>query len=137
MIEIKYRLWNNDQSCWIKDGIWGVDGETGRVFHISTGELLPRCIFSQYIGDKDKHQKEIYTGDIMKDENGKHHLIDWWNGNGCSQDEGTHEYNGIYAIQKGWGSCLTRFDTSKMEVVGNVFENPELLEEDSDLILLS
>jgi uncharacterized phage protein (TIGR01671 family) len=79
------------------------------------------CIFEQYTGHKDKHGQEIYEGDIVEYTtryygNEKRHrkVVEW--GEWDSDDFGMPHNLGY-------------FDLSEyMEVIGNIHENPELLE---------
>lgn len=84
----------------------------------------------QYTGLKDKNGKEIYEGDILHlFGKGYHEGVDY---NGCVQflDGGFCVTDGY----KEWG--LRRYDLSRcdleLEVVGNIYENPKLLESEVD-----
>lgn len=76
----------------------------------------PDLELMQFTGLKDKNGKEIYEGDIVKD-------FDW--------EERLCEvaFNGwswrLKNIQSGWWKDWS----SDLEVIGNIYENPELLEE--------
>jgi uncharacterized phage protein (TIGR01671 family) len=76
----------------------------------------------QYTGLKDKNAKEIYEGDIIKSKyySGKPFLIEWKNleNCGCCSDDSGPGFNfkGIEDDEK-----------AKIEVIGNIYENPELL----------
>lgn len=82
----------------------------------------------QFIGSKDKNDNEIYEGDIVKDEAGRIYLVKF----------GIYEREFERFIMSGNGWHLERLKENKIdypsmvigdwfEVIGNCFENPELL----------
>ena len=82
---------------------------------------LEDSILMQYTGLKDKNGVEIYEGDILKQENsiGKH-----------SYDIVIYD-NHIHELSHG-GSVFgfhieNCWDINRIEVIGNVYENPELI----------
>ena len=70
-------------------------------------------ILMQFTGLKDKNGKEIYEGDIVKDEFGV---------------DVVHFYEGEFKKKSGesCGCSIGRLGTKDMEVIGNIYENPEL-----------
>ena len=122
--EIKFRAWDLD----LKQMIY---------FDISDTIALARLKIMQYIGLKDKNDKEIYEGDIVVQ-----NCYLWF-------DDGKPNYRGtvemIYqqwqvvahcvnpnkqGISDGMNESINPIgweEKSDWEVIGNIFENPELL----------
>lgn len=88
------------------------------------------AVVEQYTGLKDKNDKEIYEGDIVKQLmyvlEGKECITTWvvrWNNNEFCYD--LHRVSGaLYG-----DSMMSSGDAKDYEVIGNIHENPELLEE--------
>lgn len=74
-------------------------------------EVLPKTV-GQFTGLLDKNQKEIYSGDIDKNKG----VVVWM------QD--TCEY--VFEKENGY-KCLTQCMTDEVEIIGNTFENGDLL----------
>jgi hypothetical protein len=64
----------------------------------------------QFTGLHDKNGKEIYEGDIVKSGNFTDSVIYWRCGFGTGE-----------------GQDFTPLDQNVIEVIGNIYENPELL----------
>jgi uncharacterized phage protein (TIGR01671 family) len=123
MREIKFRAWNEEDKRFDNynlaieaDGsIWSIGGE---VYPIDKDKY----VISQYTGLKDRSGVEIYEGDIVRG-------TERWNQNTVFEIK--------YEILENCGDCFTddgigfNFHMNKpdvVKVIGNRFQNPELLE---------
>jgi len=80
-------------------------------------------ILMQYTGLKDKNGKEIYEGDIIKNIDGYVH----WG----KYEDGEYVYNVYTWVLNKYGTVLSEMVLTykNVEVIGNIYENPELLGE--------
>lgn len=127
MRELKFRSWLKNYNCYAD--VLGF--EQGRLFvQFQSGERsqhrlyvpIEDCILEQYTGLEDKNGKDIYEGDIVEygtcyygNEKRHRKVVEWkeWD----SDDFGEPHNLGYSNLSE----C--------MEVIGNVHENPDLLEE--------
>ncbi len=133
MREIKYRGLNEETGEWVYgwytklvEGIRrfdaiiaDVDGELTR-FYIHNKETI-----GQYTGLHDKNGKEIYEGDIVKFEDVSGYK------DGCASVIWHEDSCGYYLENDDDNIYDTLYDFTpsyQMEVIGNIHENPELLE---------
>ena len=117
MRSLKFRAWANGYEKWchhieyMGDGLWlgYIDDGIGE---LSTTDI----IVEQYTGLKDTNGKEIYEGDIVS-YRGNNYQIKW-----C---EASFAYIASSKNQYYW---LSPSKSTVFEVIGNIHENPELLE---------
>lgn len=122
MREIKFRAWFKEESRMIKcdelhletdqDGMFIWIGETDN-FGTADGYPLEDFELMQYTCLKDKNGKEIYEGDIVD----------------CLRD-GDEQYIECVVINDIRSLPRVLFGSSVIsrEVIGNIYENPELLQ---------
>ena len=125
MRELKFRAWDKLD----KDFAQNIDclldmSAAERVFVLDDegGEL----IIEQYTGLKDKNGKEIYEGDILGGiwESG---FISWCEK--CKQFQYHSAGIGCMACSGDVHWCEIVEDDGKLEVIGNIHKNPDLLED--------
>lgn len=112
MREIKFRAWDKEQKRMLVPAMptlgGGMTWREGSYDSSSENYAL-----MQFTGLKDKNGKEIYEGDILLIDDIERHIVGWEN-SVLSFYQACAGYD-----TEGWNSA---------EVIGNIYENPELLE---------
>ncbi len=119
MKEIKFRAWNRKRKKFIKNLIvrFFPDGNI-EIKQYKSGNVITKFILMQFTGLKDKNGKEIYEGDFLLTTKGmKPFLV-----KDIRMDTLT-----IARMIKERQDKPNYF--TPIEVIGNIYENPELLEE--------
>lgn len=126
MREIKFRAWVKEKKAIFE--VISIDYVTKKVTYLleRVGHLLNirhdkfnDIGLMQYTGLKDKNNKEIYEGDILFESFGeRNHKVVFENGSFRAEFKGDFEeysFDLIDVVAQGY------------EVVGNIYENPELI----------
>lgn len=133
MREIKFRVWSKFYNDWV-ESFCIKDGQVhlGNSVHYP-GNQVDDAIIMQYTGLKDKNSRELYELDITKDKFGNIDVICWINTEGAYATvplnlylEGDYEYT---VVDECGIDCffVNNVPEEYLEIIGNVYENPELL----------
>ena len=125
MREIKFRIWDKDRK--VMANVSNIDFLTGQVQMNGDGNMHServsgdKVILLQYTGLKDKNGVEIYEGDIVECFNDGLSEVLFRKG---SFGMFTYTSKGVdfYTFNEVYGFC---------EIIGNIYENPELLEREN------
>lgn len=109
MREIKFRIWDINARKWLKS--FNIDLLDIPKFNLAE--------VNQYIGLKDKNNKEIYEGDIVTLHNGKYKVI-------FNTEEARFVLKDVFFEMD---IPFTNNNNKRIEVIGNIYENSELLGE--------
>ena len=120
MRELKFRAWNGE---YMEHGGFAVHA-TGEVFNDSGfSRVTSESPVMQYTGLKDKNGKEIYEGDFLLVNNNYKEVVDMTLQRNEKRGHGeTYFVVGLNIV------CGYAEDNKEYEVIGNIYENPELLE---------
>jgi uncharacterized phage protein (TIGR01671 family) len=123
MREIRFRVWDKKTET-----MWSPSMNLTLVGGKAT-TIDGNFILMQYTGLKDKNGVEVYEGDIV--------ALDMWQGNehGYIPEDGVikwHQESSAFKWFSGDPSdgnnyWLSQADEKQREVIGNIYENPELL----------
>lgn len=133
--EIKFRAWDSYHKemitpwCELKENghFWGED-TTNKPIYVSSSEHV-----MQYTGLKDKNGKEIFEGDILNAidcELVGYNQNEWGESEVYADAKGKVHYVGAGFCFDGHSAGdlpLDTFDSDALEVIGNIYENPDLL----------
>ena len=113
MREIRFRAWEKFLKQMIP--VDNIDFEQKMINTESAWRMFDEIEIMQYTGLKDKNGKEIYEGDILRDEH--------------TQKIRAVEYNSpSFVLVDSNRYFFWNCHYDEQEVIGNIYENPELME---------
>lgn len=132
MREIKFRAWDKAIKNWEDFALWSfeTDNDDSKVLELCGKSLVSNeqgIILQQYSGLKDENGKEICEGDIVSYKNPKYRGVvrfgqfSWF-------DYGESEYGTGFYIDMINTHVEALYATQNLKVIGNIYENPELVE---------
>lgn len=119
---IKFRVWDKRRDKFVKEAFTG-GFDSAEIKITLSGKLTWECeygdgvvdgIIQQFTGLLDKNNKEIYEGDIIQYSNTSNHK--WVN-----------QIKFVYGCFTLDGLTINMFSSSELEVIGNIFETPDLI----------
>lgn len=127
MREIKFRAWDRELKEWTN---YSIADDLPRFYDKHTGcwktdKEGKRFIICQYTGLKDDNDREIYEDDIIK-------AVSFAKPIGIveySDENQAFIFNDLDKKYRGYSTELMNQFDDGFEILGNIYENPELLEE--------
>ncbi len=128
---IKFRVWDKHfKTLYYPNAAWSFQiHNNGNIFYQTGVDKEDNYIIQQFTGLKDKKGKEIYEGDIIVNKTKKN---PWpagpvvWDGYGWA----IRQENPVpIGLADDWSlpAHKNKMRFSQLEIIGNIFENPELI----------
>jgi hypothetical protein len=116
--EIKFRAWDTSREKF-DDDIYNITDPDDNSSFFGDCVCNGDCILQQYTGMKDINDIELYEGDIVEDPDNGRQVIEW-----CDDSSGW-----VFNDRKPTEDWTFTVDVWNTKLIGNIYENPELLEE--------
>lgn len=124
--EIKFRAWDKTKSQMLYNEFMCMSALATLELMLNGG--LKDAEIMQYTGLKDKNGKEIYEGDILSYPQEEQTISVRWDKTGANWQFDEHEGFDDGVGRGNWDFKMGIANNS--EVIGNIWENPELLKEE-------
>lgn len=92
-------------------------------------DMLPISFVRQFTGVKDSEGKDVYEGDVIEYDNGTKAEVIFKDGGFCGYDGWANSSDEAYLKIDSTISGPFNEKDFEIKVIGNIYENPELLEE--------
>lgn len=139
MREIKFKIWDKTRNKMLTSncGAFLLTQEGNAVFHQNGNNPLEALIEQidyevlMYTGLKDKNGTEIYEGDIIRTHENRIQKVIWHNNGFKLEYKFKRSYRGesYWETRKDIELSETNNKRWGIKVIGNIYENPELLKE--------
>ena len=117
--EFEFRAWLTKYNKMVKIYSWNIWQEYFMCSEYDSEFYLEETPIMQYTGLKDMWEKEIYEGDIVTLHNSRYKVI-------------FNMEQAIFVLRDDKFEMeipFTNNNNERMEIIGNIYENPELMEE--------
>jgi uncharacterized phage protein (TIGR01671 family) len=131
MREIKFRVWGIKERemefvgaiDWtpLNERVITCNTKTRKHYSFQDNRFPDSFVLMQFTGLQDVNGKDIYEGDIIKPSDSKLFFVIAW-------DEKLCKFGGLHP-DKEFGLRLNKLNTDYYTVIGNIYENPELIKE--------
>ena len=130
MREIKFRAWDKGlkRMIYLSEPTVENDDFSGIVFKLRdyfvsafSSDRIEDLELMQYTGLRDKNGREIYEGDIVR-------FKDWWDEEMVGEVRYSEKDMAFTIVNDFWDGFPIMY-ADDLEVIGNIYENPELLKE--------
>lgn len=92
-------------------------------------EVVPETV-GQYTGLTDKNGEKIFEGDIVKTKYGRLCIVVWFSSQACNGWDLETIRTVENCVHTKYPDAIDLYKKENLEIVGNIHDNPELLEED-------
>lgn len=113
---IKFRVWDKDKGMSRSFNFNEIGEDNGRQYIDGYGRIYEDMIYMQFTGLLDKNGKEIYEGDIVQ-YGGMKAQVHW----------DKYMWNVVDYYNSSFDSPGDAFSEGVFEIIGNIYENPNLL----------